>query len=108
MSNQPDILNVRVKDNLTINEICKAHGMVVDEVFRQMVRQGFPVNSIQHMFLADSNNEEYVVCDERGYHIEKAFTGEGRLEFRAVPGYFTASSIGRRWVKEERKIWLPN
>ncbi len=97
-----------IKDRLTINDVCRTHGQAFDAAMTRMLQKGYPLAGMRHLF--DDDNEEFVIYDNKGYHIAKAFTGEGRIEMNVHWGEFVPQSHGiRKWVdKSEEGIWLPN
>ena len=94
--------------NLTINDICKTHTMAFNEAMRRLVNKGYPFNRIKHLF-DENDGDEFVVCGDDGYHIEKALTKEGRIEMTVRWGTFVASNLGKRWVdRTESGLYVPN
>ena len=91
-----------------IRQICKAHGLCVDDIFRRMVAKGIPLNQTKHIYGA-GDDEEYIVHGRKGFHIEKAITQEGRIEVSAVPGHFSVVMMGMgfmKWVDDPRDAIL--
>ncbi len=96
-----------IKDRLTANDVCYTHSLAYHEATKRMMQKGYPAEAIKHVF--DDDKEEFVLYDRVGYHIGKAFAGEGRMEINVHWGEFVATNHGKKWVdRSEEGIWLPN
>jgi hypothetical protein len=98
----------KVYGNLTINDICKTHSFAFSEAMKRMVEKGFPFNRIQHVF-DESDGDEYVICGDDGYCIEKAFTDDGKITMTVKWGTFIGTNRMKKWIdRPESGLYMPS
>lgn len=91
-------------DARSVAVVCKIHGLIIAEVLRRMGARGIRLERIQ--FLVDDAGEEFLVCDQRGYHLVKEIGEDGAFRMHAVPGHFGSSAALRWWRDDPRDAIL--
>ena len=88
-----------------VQDICRAHGLLLADCLRRFAAKRIRLSQI-HYLMAD-DGEEFLTCEGVGFHFEKVNGPNGGVAIRAVPGHFSESTAGKRWVDDPRnKILL--